>query len=77
MGKLFNSYVVEKSQTSRINRKKNSIGKFHWFWMAAKIIIQPNGNPFCMLFNFVSCPNYTYEVLAWLSFGIMTQCAPG
>jgi len=36
----------------------------------------PNGNPFCMLFNFVSCPNYTYEVLAWLSFGIMTQCAP-
>ena len=27
--------------------------------------------------NFVSCPNYTYEILAWLSFGIMTQCAPG
>lgn len=30
-----------------------------------------------MLFNFVSCPNYTYEISAWLSFGIMTQCGAG
>uniref|UniRef100_A0A914WCB3 Steroid 5-alpha reductase C-terminal domain-containing protein n=1 Tax=Plectus sambesii TaxID=2011161 RepID=A0A914WCB3_9BILA len=36
----------------------------------------PNGNPFTQLFNFVSCPNYTYEVAAWLSFSIMTQSLP-
>jgi len=34
----------------------------------------PTSNPLTALFNFVSCPNYTYEVGAWLSFGIMTQC---
>jgi very-long-chain enoyl-CoA reductase len=28
------------------------------------------------LFNFVSCPNYTYEVGAWISFAVMTQCLP-
>ena len=37
----------------------------------------PDGNPFTLLFNLVSCPNYTYEIGAWLSFGIMTSCAPG
>jgi len=36
----------------------------------------PDGNPFTLLFNLVSCPNYTYEIGAWLSFGIMTSCAP-
>jgi len=30
-----------------------------------------------LLFNFVSCPNYTYETGAWLAFAIMTQCLPG
>ncbi|XP_063221579.1 probable very-long-chain enoyl-CoA reductase art-1 [Bacillus rossius redtenbacheri] len=33
-------------------------------------------NPFTSLFNWVSCPNYTYEVGSWLSFTIMTQCLP-
>lgn len=33
-------------------------------------------NPFTYLFNLVSCPNYTYEVLSWLSFTVMTQCLP-
>jgi len=37
----------------------------------------PTGNPFTALFSLVSCPNYTYEVGAWLSFAIMTQCIPG
>ena len=37
----------------------------------------PTSNPLTILFNFVSCPNYTYEVGAWLSFTIMTQCLPG
>ena len=35
------------------------------------------GNPFTLLFNFVSCPNYTYEIGAWVAFTIMTQCLPG
>uniref|UniRef100_A0A0N4ZZ50 S5A_REDUCTASE domain-containing protein n=1 Tax=Parastrongyloides trichosuri TaxID=131310 RepID=A0A0N4ZZ50_PARTI len=36
-------------------------------------IPRPNDNPFTILFDYVSCPNYTYEVLAWFSFTIMTQ----
>ena len=27
-----------------------------------------NWNPFTWLFNLVSCPNYTYELLAWIRF---------
>jgi len=34
----------------------------------------PNGNPFSSLFNFVSCPNYTYEAGSWVCFTIMTSC---
>ena len=30
-------------------------------------------NPFTMLFNFVSCPNYTYEIGSWFWFTVMTQ----
>lgn len=33
-------------------------------------------NPFTCLFNLVSCPNYTYEVISWISFSVMTQCLP-
>ncbi|CAF98792.1 unnamed protein product, partial [Tetraodon nigroviridis] len=36
----------------------------------------PSKNPFTWLFFLVSCPNYTYEAGAWLSFAIMTQCLP-
>lgn len=36
----------------------------------------PTGNPFTKLFDMVSCPNYTYEVMAWASFTFMTQCLP-
>ncbi|XP_071800066.1 probable very-long-chain enoyl-CoA reductase art-1 [Asterias amurensis] len=39
-------------------------------------IPQPTGNPMTMLFSVVSCPNYTYEAGAWISFSIMTQCLP-
>ena len=35
------------------------------------------GNPLTCLFNVVSCPNYTYEIGAWICFSIMTQCVPG
>ncbi|XP_076637854.1 very-long-chain enoyl-CoA reductase [Colletes latitarsis] len=31
-------------------------------------------NPFTVLFNFVSCPNYTYEIGSWIGFTIMTSC---
>lgn len=34
----------------------------------------PTSNPFTMLFNLVSCPNYTYEVGSWAAFTVMTQC---
>lgn len=37
-------------------------------------IPQPTSNPFTLMFHFVSCPNYTYEVMAWFWFSIMTQC---
>ncbi|XP_057334482.1 very-long-chain enoyl-CoA reductase [Microplitis mediator] len=33
-------------------------------------------NPFTSLFNFVSCPNYTYEIGSWIGFTIMTKCLP-
>ena len=55
-------------------------------------IPKPDWNPFTQLYNLVSCPNYTYEVipmgntvktnssilqvLAWTSFTFMTQCLP-
>lgn len=37
----------------------------------------PDSNPLTLLFNAVSCPNYTYEFGTWLAFTIMTQCLPG
>ncbi|XP_052355306.1 very-long-chain enoyl-CoA reductase-like [Oncorhynchus keta] len=37
---------------------------------------RPTKNPFTWLFFLVSCPNYTYEVGAWASFSVMTQCLP-
>ncbi|GAB1597617.1 very-long-chain enoyl-CoA reductase-like [Argonauta hians] len=41
-----------------------------------RLIPYPGLNPFTWLFQFVSCPNYTYEVMAWIGFTIMTQCFP-
>jgi len=39
-------------------------------------IPMPDSNPLTNLFHLVSCPNYTYEVLAWAAFTAMTQCLP-
>lgn len=39
-------------------------------------IPRPNSNPLTLMFNFVSCPNYTYEVGSWLFFSVMTQALP-
>ncbi|CAG0919686.1 unnamed protein product [Notodromas monacha] len=39
-------------------------------------IPKATGNPFTLLFNFVSCANYTYEFGSWLGFTVMTQCLP-
>ncbi|XP_060515763.1 probable very-long-chain enoyl-CoA reductase art-1 [Cylas formicarius] len=36
----------------------------------------PNNNPLTAMFNFVSCPNYTYEFGAWLGFTVLTSCLP-
>ena len=43
----------------------------------ARKIPVPDSNPLTQLFNLVSCPNYTYEIIAWISFSVMTQCLPG
>ncbi|XP_071539890.1 probable very-long-chain enoyl-CoA reductase art-1 isoform X1 [Panulirus ornatus] len=37
----------------------------------------PDSNPMTLLFNAVSCPNYTYEFGSWMAFTVMTQCLPG
>lgn len=37
----------------------------------------PTANPFTLLFNYVSCPNYTYEVCSWIAFSVMTQSFVG
>ncbi|XP_035281829.1 trans-2,3-enoyl-CoA reductase-like isoform X3 [Anguilla anguilla] len=36
----------------------------------------PTCNPFSWLFKLVHCPQYTYEIGAWISFAIMTQTVP-
>jgi very-long-chain enoyl-CoA reductase len=36
----------------------------------------PNSNPLTQLYNYVSCPNYSYEVYSWFFFTVMTQCLP-
>lgn len=36
----------------------------------------PDANVFNILFNLVSCPNYTYEVGSWIGFTVMTSCVP-
>lgn len=36
----------------------------------------PTANPFTQLFNFVSCPNYSYEIGSWFFYTIMTQSVP-
>ena len=52
--------------------------KIHHFFAGSKVrkIPFPTGNPLTCLFNVVSCPNYTYEISAWIAFSIMTQCLP-
>ncbi|EFO25345.2 hypothetical protein LOAG_03140 [Loa loa] len=39
-------------------------------------IPMPDANPMTLMFNVVSCPNYTYEVGSWLCFSCMTQSLP-
>ncbi|XP_036407719.1 trans-2,3-enoyl-CoA reductase-like [Megalops cyprinoides] len=37
---------------------------------------RPTYNPFTWLFKLVHCPQYTYEIGAWLSLAVMTQTLP-
>nr|CAG4647200.1 EOG090X097L [Megafenestra aurita]SVE92500.1 EOG090X097L [Megafenestra aurita] len=39
-------------------------------------IPRPTKDPMTLLFNLVSCPNYSYEVGCWVAFTVMTQCLP-
>lgn len=34
----------------------------------------PTSNPMTVLFNYVSCPNYTYEAGSWICFAVLGQC---
>lgn len=36
----------------------------------------PNSFPLTNLYNYVSCPNYTYEFGAWIGFTMLTFCVP-
>jgi len=38
-----------------------------------RVIPVPNSNPFTALFSLVSCPNYTYEVVSWIGFSVVSQ----
>ena len=40
------------------------------------MIPYPNSNPLSQMQSLVSCPNYTYEIGAWVCFSVMTQCLP-
>ncbi|KAF5279008.1 hypothetical protein FQA39_LY05686 [Lamprigera yunnana] len=44
--------------------------------ISVRQIPKPDGLLFNYLFQYVSCPNYTYEIVAWLGFSIMTSCVP-
>ncbi|CAH1103064.1 unnamed protein product [Psylliodes chrysocephalus] len=39
-------------------------------------IPKPDRCPLNILFDYVSCPNYTYEVGSWIGFTILTSCIP-
>jgi very-long-chain enoyl-CoA reductase len=41
-----------------------------------RCIPRATSNPLTALFNFVSCPNYTYEAGAWLSYSVLSQSLP-
>ena len=53
-----------------------TLDKYSYLFSVRKIP-RATSNPLTTLFNFVSCPNYTYEFGAWVSFSVMTQCLPG
>lgn len=48
-----------------------------WAHLKLRALRQPNtlnrGIPYGGLFNWVSCANYTYEIIAWLGFAILTR----
>uniref|UniRef100_A0A0K0EYS9 Probable very-long-chain enoyl-CoA reductase art-1 (inferred by orthology to a C. elegans protein) n=1 Tax=Strongyloides venezuelensis TaxID=75913 RepID=A0A0K0EYS9_STRVS len=48
----------------------------HQFGIRTTTIQEPNNNPFLALFNYVSCPNYTYEICSLIGFTIMTLSFP-
>ncbi|XP_064605660.1 probable very-long-chain enoyl-CoA reductase art-1 [Liolophura sinensis] len=39
-------------------------------------ILNPTSNPLTCLASLVSCPNYTYEALAWIGFSVLSQSLP-
>ena len=53
--------------------KSSSLSFHSWRLIYLSQIPMPDSNPLTGLFNLCSCPNYTYEIGAWISFTIMTQ----
>ena len=53
--------------------KSSSLSFYSWWLIYLSQIPMPDSNPLTGLFNLCSCPNYTYEIGAWISFTIMTQ----
>ena len=53
--------------------KSASLSFQSWWLIYLPQIPMPDSNPLTGLFNLCSCPNYTYEIGAWISFTIMTQ----
>lgn len=56
------------------------VGNFSTHWTLRNL--RPPGTkvrriPEGGLFDYVTCPNYTYEILAWLGFNLMTHTAAG
>lgn len=52
------------------------LGNF-WSHMILRNLRRPGTRerkiPRGFLFEYVSCPNYTFEIIAWIAFGVMTQ----
>jgi very-long-chain enoyl-CoA reductase len=54
-----------------------SVERFETTGTKVRRIPVVTSNPFTILFDYVSCPNYFYEFGSWVGFTIMTSALPG
>ena len=57
---------------AKLSASFDSVSTVACFFVGTKErrIPYPNSNPFSLMFNFVSCPNYTYEVCGFVALSI-------